>query len=795
MTFPGPAGHRGWSRTTIPLLVFFVAALVFVASLAVSGRQLANHVRLEATGHRIGFWEAGQALLEAARLRTDVHRHAAGVPGAAATIPQRFEILWSRIVALQGGDGERRSYPALDAVRATLPEMLSQLTTMEADLPGVIARDGAALARVELILADLVARLNVANRALHQDRQIASEAATLGLSRLQMTFAASALGLIVSASLLCAVLFWLWRRAQGNLRDAEEARARAGQSERLLRVIVDSLPLMVSAHDRDGRFILANTDFAEFHRTSEAALLGHAAGEVAGSAEDAADVAAVLAERRQLPFRETEATGPDGNPRTFLTTAAPVTGADGAVTAVARILLDITERKAAEEQIRYIAEHDSLTGLANRLLFTRRLNHALAAGERVALHLIDLDDFKEVNDTLGHAAGDALLLTATSRMRGCLRPEDMLARLGGDEFAVVQPGLRGAEEAEAVASRIVRALSAPYAIDGSLVKAGASVGIAIGAAGDSDGPRLLQRADIALNSAKAAGRRQVRTFSAAMDAALGEQRRLEQDVQKALAEGAFHFAYQPKFRLSDMGFAGCEALLRWDHRLRGAVPPGVFIPAAERAGLSVPLARHTLHAALRQQAAWRAQGIDVAVAVNLSARHIVSGQAVELVRDALEAEMGVPERLEIEVTEDVFIRDPGAAATTLESLRGLGVRLALDDFGTGYASLGYLQQLPFDVIKLDRSFVAGLGSSTRTERIVDAITRIAQGLGAKLVAEGVENEVQLARLREIGCDEAQGFLLGRPMAPEALSALARSRGLAEARKAAGESVASVFAAE
>ncbi|WP_198377744.1 putative bifunctional diguanylate cyclase/phosphodiesterase [Neoroseomonas rubea] len=795
MTLPGLAGKGGWSRSTIPLLAFLLAALVFVASLAVSGRQLANHVRLEATGHRIGFWEAGQALLEAARLRTDVHRHAAGVPGAAAGIPQRFEILWSRILALQGGDGERRSYPALDAVRATLPEILGQLTALEADLPGVIGRDTGALARAELVLADLVSRLNVANRALHQDRQIASEAATLGLSRLQTTFAASALGLIVSASLLCTVLFWLWRRAQATLHEAEEARAHAGRSERLLRVVVDSLPLMVSAHDRDGRFVMANADFAEFHRTTEQALLGRSVAEATGSAEDEADLAAALAGGGQLPFRETAAPGPDGNARTLLTSAAPVLDADGAVTAVARISLDITERKAAEEQIRYIAEHDSLTGLANRLLFTQRLNHALNAGGRVALHLIDIDDFKDVNDSLGHAAGDALLLTATSRMRGCLRPEDVLARLGGDEFAVVQPAIRCAEEAEAVAARIVRALSAPYAIEGALVKAGASVGIAIGGTAEADGPRLLQRADIALHAAKAAGRRQVRTFSAAMDAALGEQRRLEQDVQKALAESAFHFAFQPKFRLSDLGFAGCEALLRWDHRLRGPVPPGIFIPAAERAGLSVPLARHTLHAALRQQAAWRAQDIDIAVAVNLSARHIVSGQAVELVRDALEAENGVPERLEIEVTEDVFIRDPGAAATTLEALRGLGVRLALDDFGTGYASLGYLQQLPFDVIKLDRSFVAGLGSSTRTERIVDAITRIAHGLGAKLVAEGVENAVQLARLREIGCDEGQGYLLGRPMAPEALSALARSQGLAAARVAAGEPLAAVFAAE
>jgi len=398
----------------------------------------------------------------------------------------------------------------------------------------------------------------------------------------------------------------------------------------------------------------------------------------------------------------------------------------------------------------------------------------------VALHLIDLDDFKDVNDTMGHAAGDALLMAATGRMRACLRQEDMLARLGGDEFAVVQVGITGAKEADAAAARIVRTLGAPYAIEGASITAGASIGIAIGPADGVDGPALLQRADIALYRAKASGRGQVRRFSEAMAAALIDQRRLENDVRQALGAGELHFAYQPKFRLSDLAFSGCEALLRWTHRTRGAVPPAVFVPAAERAGLSVRLARATLAMALRQQQAWRAEGLDIAVAVNLSARHIISGQAPELLREALEATGAPAEGIEIEVTEDVFIRDPEAAAATLARLRDIGVRLALDDFGTGYASLGYLQQLPFDVIKLDRSFVAGLGTSTRTERIVDAVARIAHGLGARLVAEGVESAVQLARLRDIGCDEGQGYLLGRPMTPEAL---ARLPGSAAARAA------------
>jgi diguanylate cyclase (GGDEF)-like protein/PAS domain S-box-containing protein len=762
----------GWSsRSTVPLIGAGLAALVFVGSLVFSARQLATHAALDAAGHRIGVWESSQALLEAARLGTEIERLAAGRPGAAQAVALRYEILWSRLVALQVGDGERQQSPTLIAVRAELPALFATLGRIET-LPAVFqAGDAAAIDRAQEVIASLVLRLGDANRALQHDQRRGTEAATEGLRHLHSAFKISLVGLIASATVLSALLYLLWRRASGLLAHAKAAQARAGRSERLLRVVVDALPVMVSAHDREGRFVLANAALASFHRTTEAELVGRGIADATATAEDAADIAAALASGSQLPFREVAATGPDGTPRTLLTSTAPVADPGMRASAAVRISLDITERKEAEEQIRYMAEHDSLTGLANRLLFTRRLNHALAEGGMVALHLIDLDDFKDVNDTMGHAAGDALLMAATSRMRACLRPGDMLARLGGDEFAVVQVGISRVEEADATAARIVRALGSPYAIDGANVPAGASVGIAIGPADGVDGPSMLQRADIALYRAKGSGRGQARRFSKVMAAALIDQRRLETDVQQAIERGELHFDYQPKFRLSDLSLSGCEALLRWTHPTRGVVPPSVFVPAAERAGLSVRLARITLEMALRQQRAWRDEGHDIAVAVNLSARHIVSGQAPELLRDALEATGCTGERLEIEVTEDVFIRDPETAAATLAKLREIGVRLALDDFGTGYASLGYLQQLPFDVIKLDRSFVAGLGTSLRTERIVDAVVRIAHGLGARLVAEGVESAVHLARLRDIGCDEGQGYLLGRPLPPEALARL------------------------
>lgn len=759
---------RRWSHPSIPLVAVLLAALVFVASLASSGRQLADHARREAIGHRIGAWESGQALLEAARLRADLHRvRDIGFDA----LQRRFEILWSRILSLYGDGAAADSYPALAALHGRMDVLFAALDAMEADLGRLREGEAAALPRIDSNVAALMADLQEADRDLHFDRQRATEASVAGMVRLQAAFSRSAFGLVASAAVLCALLFWLWRRTRASLLAAEAAQARAAASGRLLRVVVDAMPAMVSAHDRDGHVVIANAALTEFHQTSESDVAGCCAGAMTGMPEDDADIAAALASGRQVPFREAEAVAPDGSTRTLLTTTAPVVAEDGAVDGVVRVSLDISERKAAERQIRYIAEHDSLTGLANRLLFTQRLNHALAEGGMVALHLVDLDDFKEVNDSLGHAAGDAVLMTATNRMRACLQPGEILARLGGDEFALIQPAIAAPAEAEATAARIVRALSAPYAIEGAQLRAAGSIGIAIAPLDGEDGPSLLQGADIALYHAKGAGRGQARRFSRTMQDELVERRRMETDLQAALARGELHFVYQPKFRLSDLAFVGCEALMRWDHPTRGAVPPSIFIPCAERAGLATRLAGLTLREAMRQQAAWRADGRDIAIAVNLSARHIISGEAPRLLRDALETGSGRPDRLEIEVTEDVFIRDPAAAAGTLSALRALGVRLALDDFGTGYASLGYLQQLPFDVIKLDRSFVAGLGTSARTERIVDAVRRIAHGLGARLVAEGVETALQLAKLRELGCDEGQGYLLGRPVAPEVLAGL------------------------
>jgi len=764
------------SRARVPLLVILAAALIFVASLAVSGRQLGSQARLEAAAHRIGIWEVGQALHETARLRTEFHRVPAPGEQAETALTQRFDILWSRILALQGGARDGPAYETLVGLRARTPHFFAVLEALEHELPGIAARDAAAVARAEGLLGGLLEELRAANEALQHERELSAEAVAAGFGQLHASFAVSAIGLVASGTLLSALLFWLWRGAQGALVEAEAARAQARRSERLLRVLVDALPVMVSAHDREGRFLFANDALRRFLGVVGHALGGRRLDEVTRRPADAGDLAAVLARGDRLPFREIRAADAGGVARTLLTSVVPVDTEAGLPERAVRIAVDITDRKEAEERIRHVAEHDPLTGLANRVRFSRLLGEALDQGRMVALHVVNLDDFKTVNDSLGHGAGDGLLVAVAGWLRGCLRPGDALARLGGDEFAVVQAGIADVAEAEEAAARIGASLARTHRVAGTVLTVRGSIGTAIGPMDGPDATALLQRAEMALQRAKAGGRGLTRRYSAAIEAELVEQRRLEADVRLAVEAGQFHFAYQPKFRIGDLGLSGCEALVRWDHPQRGRVPPSAFLAAIEAAGLAVPFALLTLRAVLRQQRLWRAEGLVIPVAANLSARHVVSGEAPGLLREAVAAEGGALADLEIEVTEDFLIHDASAAAATLAGLRACGVRVALDDFGTGYSSLGYLQQLTFDTIKLDRAFVTGLEGASPAEQIVDAVARIAHGLGAKVVAEGVETRGQLDRLRLAGCDEVQGYLLGRPMPPEALAELAR-RGL------------------
>lgn len=423
---------------------------------------------------------------------------------------------------------------------------------------------------------------------------------------------------------------------------------------------------------------------------------------------------------------------------------------------------DITESRNAQARITHMAHHDALTGLPNRVLFLKRLSQAIARsrrGEPCAVLCLDLDHFKAVNDTLGHPVGDALLRAVTARLNAHVRETDTVARLGGDEFAIVQSSVDQPQDSTALAQRLTEVLSMPYELDGHQVVIGTSVGIAV-VPGDGDDPHeLLKNADLALYRAKADGRGRYRCFEPEMDARMQARRALELDLRRALLVGEFEVFYQPLMLLRTNTVSCFEALVRWRHPERGLVPPSEFIPLAEEIGLILPLGEWVLRQACRDAMTWPE---EVKVAVNLSPVQFTSRTLVQDVADALADSGLAPGRLELEITETVMLEDTDATLAILHQLKGLGVRIAMDDFGTGYSSLSYLRRFPFDKVKIDRSFIEGLGLGGDCDTIVEAVTAMCNTLGMATVAEGVETQDQLQMLRGGQCSEVQGYLFSKP---------------------------------
>ncbi|WP_052402781.1 sensor domain-containing protein [Muricoccus aerilatus] len=457
---------------------------------------------------------------------------------------------------------------------------------------------------------------------------------------------------------------------------------------------------------------------------------------------------------------------------------------DGRAIAAAGVAIDVTERREAEAQVAHMAHHDALTGLPNRLRLRQRLDEALAwagRGEGFAVLCVDLDRFKEVNDTLGHPTGDAVLRAVADRFRAELRETDTLARLGGDEFAIVQAGIDQPSGAIALARWLVAAGSVPLDIDGQHVSVGASVGIALAPEDGLDPDALLRGADMALYRAKADGRGTWRFFEPEMDARMQMRRVLELDLRRALAAREFEVYYQPIVGVMDRQVTGLEALVRWHHPERGLVPPDHFIPLCEEIGLVIPLGAWVLRQACSEAVSWPGRP---KVAINLSAAQFASTELVECVAAALAASGLEPRRLELEITETVMLRDAEATLATLHRLKALGVRIAMDDFGTGYSSLSYLQRFPFDKVKIDRGFVCSVDDSRKSTAIVRAVTDLCSALDMTTTAEGVETEEQFAALRRQGCDEAQGYLFSRPQPAADVPAMLADVAAAASRGAA-----------
>ena len=423
---------------------------------------------------------------------------------------------------------------------------------------------------------------------------------------------------------------------------------------------------------------------------------------------------------------------------------------------------DITERRRAEERITHLAHYDALTDLPNRTLFHERLKRELshaAPDRQLAVLYIDIDEFKSVNDSLGHMIGDELLKSVAASLAGCARKSDFVARLGGDEFAIVQTGIEDTDDVMMLVSRIFQAIRSPYQCLGHQVTTDASIGIALAPRDGSDIDRILKNADLAMYAAKAAGRRTYRFFETDMEAEVRARRSLEMDLRQALVDGGFEVYYQPCLGLQTNAITGCEALVRWRHPQRGMISPAEFIPLAEDTGLINQLGEWVLTTACREAVSWPG---NIRLAVNVSPIQFRSGTLALKVMAALAASGLAASRLELEITEAVLIRDDEAALAVLHDLRAIGVRIALDDFGTGYSSLSYLQRFPFDKIKIDRCFITDIAEPEGSSSIVQAVVNIAADRHMTTTAEGVETEQQRDLLRELGCAEMQGYLFSPP---------------------------------
>jgi diguanylate cyclase (GGDEF)-like protein len=437
---------------------------------------------------------------------------------------------------------------------------------------------------------------------------------------------------------------------------------------------------------------------------------------------------------------------------------------------------DVTEQRRVEAQIRHMAVHDALTDLPNRTFLQGAMagfSRQIKRGRLMSVMCLDLDFFKAVNDTLGHAVGDQVLVTVADRLRECTREEDVVARIGGDEFALIVTSARDVRDASQLAERIVNTVALPMDVLGHQVSLGATVGIAMAPGDGIDIETLLKNADMALYRAKSEGRGSFHFFEQSMDEALQRRRMLEQGLKVALVRNQFRLMYQPLIDLSTNRICCFEALIRWDNPEQGMIPPSDFIPVAEETGLISAIGEWVLREACSVAAKWPD---EIRIAVNLSPAQFRHRGLVEQVIRALQLGGLSPERLELEVTESLLLSDTEATLETLHRLRALGVRISMDDFGTGYSSLSYLRSFPFDKIKIDRSFISGLDEGPGGEAIIRAVVGLGQSLGMSTTAEGVETEAQLKAVRVQGCNEVQGFLFSPPLPPSGVAALLGAEG-------------------
>jgi diguanylate cyclase (GGDEF)-like protein/PAS domain S-box-containing protein len=572
-------------------------------------------------------------------------------------------------------------------------------------------------------------------------------------------------------------------RLRVDLEESEKLRVDLTRGNReALAQVIDTLHAMVSAADRDGQLVFVNVAQASEIGKTPADLVGLSVVELFGpergklSRQFDADV---FRTKKTLRGLEETVKAADGTLRYLSTTKAPLRDSAGNVSAVLTTSIDVTDQKAVEERLLYLAQHDPLTELPNRAFLSERLRERCGHGRRsedgFALHFLDLDRFKAVNDALGHQVGDKLLKEVAKRLKATLREGDVVARLGGDEFAILQHDIKSPAAASLLATRVLDAFRKPFRVGKLSIAAGTSLGITLFPKDTIDADALLRNADLAMYRAKTNSRGGFSFFDQEMDVAAQQALRLEGELRRALARGEFELAWQPQVSLRTGRICGAEALLRWNHPERGVILPTDFLGLAEEVGLIAPITEWVLATACAQGAIWAGQRAEgVRIAVNLSPSLFVTRDVQRMITEAITLSGLSPTLLDVEITERILLSKLDEAAATLIALRELGVAFSIDDFGTGYSSLTFVRSFPIQRLKVDQTYIGRLGIDRTDTAIVAGILHLAHGLNMQVVAEGVENASQLARLQEMGCDEVQGFFVQKPISAETLTGMLQS---------------------
>ncbi|HET6448012.1 MAG TPA: EAL domain-containing protein, partial [Conexibacter sp.] len=672
---------------------------------------------------------------------------------------------------------------------------------------GGAARDGARIAEASLLAAALVAAMLI---VLHQGvtlafpifplivlaamrfRQSGAVTAALVVSSIAVAYTANGrgpftggapdmdllraqvfVGLAALTGLLVAAMRSEWERAEGALARLEESEHALAEAQRLAGIGSWEWDVATGAVAwSDELYRIVGVERATFQIDADS-FYARVPPEDRPTIERAIETTLRTTEPFHLEHRVVHG---DGSVRTLDSRGRAELDGDRRVVRMLGTAQDVTERRAAEQLLEHQALHDPLTGLPNRALFLDRLGHALARARRpgtsLAVYFCDVDDFKDVNDSLGHDAGDELLIALPPRLREGLRAGDTVARFGGDEFVILCEELDSEGEAIRIAERIGEAFALPFALDGRPHHLNVSVGVVFVRGGAASASEVLRDADAAMYRAKGGGKGRFELFDAQMRASLVERLETEADLRRAVTDGELRLHYQPVVALGASGeggdaIVGAEALVRWQHPERGLLAPAAFIAIAEDSGLIAPLGAWVLEEACRQVVAWGGRRF---VSVNLSPRQLSHADVPALLSRALEATGADPALIELEITENVLMEQTAGALATLRALKAIGVRLMLDDFGTGWSSLAYLKRFPIDGLKIDREFVAGLGSSPEDTAIVAAVLSMAEALELDVIAEGVETDAQLTWLRARSCGFVQGYLLGRPVTAAELAA-------------------------